>query len=153
MIRLLGALVKASKVAWFWGESIRAASHNNHIAALSYLRRIYEVFDAEMPSEKVWRDINVLCANVACKLGQYELSVACTTIALRQLSGRIKDMSNYDKDYLRYYCKLVLRYCERKGKPLDLPPDLWPIGVELESLQPKRVRPDLVSNFPIRFGE
>jgi hypothetical protein len=153
MIRVIGRLVKASvkatKVTWLWDKAIDAASRNDQVAALSYLRRLYQVFDAEIPSDKVWCDINILSANVACKLGYYDLSVSAATIALRQLTGRTRDVSNFDKDYLRYFCQLILAYCEKKGKMLDLPPDLWPIGVKLESLQPKKVRRDLVRNFPI----
>jgi len=116
---------------------------------LSCLKGIYDILQVDMPSVSVIYDVNIACGHVACKLGNYELSVAATITALRQMNEDIKGVSAYDKLYLRYYCKRILEFCSSKMRSTALPPDVWPISVDYTSLQREKVRPDILRNFPI----
>lgn len=149
MFGIIGRYVKASRVACLWTRALDQASRKEHAKAFAYLKAIYDAFQVEMPSHRVNYDINILCGNLACKLGNYDLSVAATSIALRQMNDCIRGVSQWDKDYLRYYCKTILLYCTSRGKNLVLPPDIWPIDVNFGSLQREKVRPRITRDFPI----
>jgi hypothetical protein len=140
-------LVKGFKAACLWSKALDKTSSQDYTAALSCLRAIYQIFDTEMPSGAVTTDVNILCGNVACKIGDYDLAVAATVCALRQIIN--DNISEYDKQYLRYYCKKILEYCAYRGEQVFLPPDLSPFNVEFSSLDRAKVRSDFAKNFPV----
>jgi hypothetical protein len=149
MLSPIKRFFKALQFALLWDKAVQRACRKEYSLALVSLRKIYAVWDTDGPSDRVPCDVNVLCGNVASKVDDYDLSLAATSTAVRQLSQPIRHFSRYDRDYLRYYCKIILSYWTVRGKIFDLPPDLWPIGVDLNSLQVDRVRPDILRNFPV----
>ncbi len=140
-------LVKGYKAASFWSKALDKTSSQDYAAALSCLRAIYQIFDTDIPSGAVTIDVNILCGSVASKIGNYDLAVAATVCALRQIIE--DDISEYDKQYLRYYCRKILEYCTCRGKQVFVPPDLSPFNVEFASLDRAKIRSDFARNFPI----
>ena len=102
---------RAFKAALLWNKALNSASRKNYAESLGYLRSVYDIFETRMPSETVSCDINILCANVACKLGDYDLSISAVTTALSQLEHNASEFSQSDKNYLSIYCRDILRYC------------------------------------------
>src|SRR5215475_11264814 len=106
MSRVVRKFVRAVRAALLWVKALDKAAEGNHADAIACLRSIYDIYGGEIPSAAITYDINMLCGSVAGKLGDFDLSVAATMIALRQLKGHIKGLSDFDKDYLRYHCKI-----------------------------------------------
>jgi hypothetical protein len=146
-LEMIRRLIKGYRVASLWDKALNKASQQEYAGALSCIRAIYEIFHAEIPSDRVPFDINILCGNVATKLGDYDLAVEATTCALRQII--VSKLSEYDKRYLRYYCRTILEHCVYKGREVLLPHDLSPFDIEFSSLDREKVRSDLVRNFPV----
>jgi hypothetical protein len=145
----LSKLARSYKAASFWSKALDRAAQKDYAAALACLRSIYAVFETSIPSDSVTCDVNILCANMACKLGDHYLSVSAVTTALSQLEHDADELSKYDKDYLGVYCKRLLEYCAYKAKDERVARVAASIEADFDSLLLSKVRRDITKNFPI----
>jgi hypothetical protein len=149
MFSRLSKLSKSFRAASLWSKALDSAAEKDYTAALTCLKSIYDIFKTSIPSERVTCDVNILCANVACKLGDYNLSVAAVTIAVSQLNCDAAELSKCDRDYLAVYCKNLLEYCAQKTKDPKVASAAASIKADFDSALLQRVRRDITRNFPI----
>ncbi|MFO1187924.1 MAG: hypothetical protein U1E87_11025 [Alphaproteobacteria bacterium] len=146
MIGFLKRSVGAVRAVLFAQAAEDRAARHQHEQAMPYLTRMYDALGGEMPSARALIEMNMLCSNVAFKLGRYELAVDAARLALRQIDGK-KPFSEEEKDYLRYYCKVVFEACERETDYRTFDSRL--IDVKFSSLRFEKVRSRLRREFPI----
>ena len=149
MLGRLSKLVKSYRAASHWSKALDSAAQSDYAAALTRLRSIYDLFETSMPSDRVTCDINILCANVACKLGDYNLSLAAVTVAVSQLDHDADELTMYDRKYLAVYCKKLLEYCAYKTKDERFGRVAASMEGDSDAVLLPKVSRHIVRNFPI----
>ena len=149
MFGRLSKLAKAYRAASHWNNALDKASQKNYAAALICLRSVYDVFETNMPSDRVDCEVNILCANVACKLDDYNLSVAAAIIAMDQLKHDARELSTYDRDYLGVYCRKLLEYCAFKTKDDRVADLAVSIAADFDPVLLPKVHRHILRKFPI----
>jgi hypothetical protein len=85
---------------------------------------------------------------VTSKLGDFKLAIEIAKTALGQLDEIKKGYSEDDKNYLRYYCRLILEYSAVE-ETRDTFRDSRAMEVRFGSLRFDKMQADLKRNFPI----
>ncbi len=148
MFTFLTRIVSSFRVAPLWNRALDKAAAEKNAEAMSYLLLIYKTFDTLAPSEKVPFEINLLLAHVAMALENYDLSIAAIRVSLKQINSKAAKLSLADKQYLLYFCKIILEYCSIKTN-YEIFLESKNIDVKFSDLMPKKVRSDLKRKFPV----
>ena len=148
VLKFVPALGRAFKRAFLWDRALVRASRGEHSAAMEYVRRIYALRGEQVPSVRVRYYENTLTAHLACRLGDYDLAVAASRTVLNQLNLDVRGLSEFDKDYLRYYCKTIMEHCSYRLN-LSVFQESREIRLRYRDLQFDKVRPHLKEKFPV----
>jgi hypothetical protein len=140
--------IRRVRAVRLWGKAEMAAANGEFAKSLSLLHSIYDIFACHMPSNGVVSGINMLCGVVAQKTGDYRMAAEAAQIALTQIDTE-RGLSDYDKDYLRYHCKMALIYCGGKLNDEELFRESASIDVEFSDLEREKIRANLLRNLPI----
>jgi hypothetical protein len=145
-MKSLRKFLKNVKFAFLMLKAEKLFRRSEYTQALSCLVEVYDISDATMPSASVSLDTNLLCASIAEWSGHYALAIEAVRIVLDQ-TGKTKRYLDDEKNYLRYFCKILLEFCESKTNYQTFDSRL--IDVKFSSLRFDKVRRILKSSFPI----
>jgi hypothetical protein len=145
----LGRIVVPIRIASLWGKALNKASHEKFPDSMACIKSIYSTLGVEIPSEKAPYEINTLCSFVAFKLKKYELSIKSALMVISQLDGEFKSISQHDKVYLKYYCKMLMDRSAYESGLLIPDFDSLRIESEFQKLDRNLVRSHIKSKFPV----
>jgi hypothetical protein len=151
-MRRIRKYVNIFKSTILWTRALQSASYKKYDESLFLLESIYSTLSIAIPSEKSPYEINILTSFVANKLGDYELSIRSAAMVLAQMKGTSNGLTENDKIYLRYYCKILIDNSEYfAGVTL---PNLnrAKIDTEYQNLNLARVRSHIKSKFPVKVA-
>ena len=140
--------IRAVRAAVLYNQAVNQASQRRYDAAMLYMIKAYDLLGDSMPSTVASPDINVMLALVASRTKSWRLTSESIEMAMRQLDGSSTLFSEYDKDYLRYFCKIIIEYSEFYGSGSFSTPEV-DVKLNYETLRLSAVEGDLKSRFPI----
>jgi len=112
------------------------------------LDAVYEIASVGKPSVGVNYRINALYAFGNERIERFEMSVNAFRTVLLQIE-RDKALSNFEKDYVTYYCKIGLTLCAERMRDSQLIREVKAMDVRFETLQPEKVRVKIRNWFPM----
>jgi hypothetical protein len=143
-------LVKVIRIGILWTQAEQAAANDDYERAMSILNSIYKLLEVTIPSKRATYGINLLCGLVSAKTNNYRLGADATRIALQQIEED-RGLSNYEKDYLKYYAKhIIIVYIGHRSKDANLSREGMGISVTFAALERDRVRTRIRRKFPVK---
>lgn len=146
MTNRLSRMIKQVREVFLLTTALDNAANSKNEEAWSRLAKIYDLFGGQIPSASAQIDANMLCAHVSQQLGEYGRATEAAKMALWQIDESTS-YSELERDYLRYYCKLILEYCEFKMNSVNS--DAKSIEVRFSDLQFDKVRGFVKRHFPV----
>lgn len=139
-------IIKSINGGLLWSRALGNASHQDFAGSLAELEKIGTLMGKNIGDDGVPYYIDVLAGHVLCRLGRHEDALKILLLAVRKISSE-KSLSQYDKDYIKYYCKADINNSAWHGQ-IDAR-NVPQIDIEFDSLRPDKVRPHLKRYFPI----
>jgi hypothetical protein len=108
---VFNAIKRKMSVARNWVEAIDKASKGDNAGAMTHLVKMHSLVGECVPSNRVDLETTLMLSAIAANIGQGKLAIEAAEIAATELSGGRGRYNRDEREYLKCYCKDIVRYC------------------------------------------
>jgi hypothetical protein len=147
---ILPQRIKRFCLQWLFAAAVKAVSAGKDRKAMSIFNKLYRVIGGSDPQINTPPQFNMMYANVAANLGEWNIAVKSALAVQQQLDIMRRTYSPNEICYIEYYLNTILAGAAYSTNDEYIDRAVRDISIRYDLIDMSMIRPDLKKYFPIR---